>query len=221
MDTLSEPALPVARSCLPSPLKSPTATEKGTLPTPKFVAALKFPAPSPNRIETLFEPRLTTARSWLPSPLKSLTTTKKGTLPTAKFPAALKLPAPSPNRIDTVFETMSTTARSWLLSRLKSPTATEKGEVPAAKCAAGAKLTGVQVVGVVTVSVNVLVAVAPPLSKAVTVTVYVPAGCASVTRTTPVAGSPSSFPLKSVEAETLMLVVFAGAASGEIVVSPL
>ena len=44
------------------------------------------------------------------------------------------------------------------------------------------------VVGVVTVRVNVLVALAPPLSKALTVTVYIPAGCGSVTRTTPVAG---------------------------------
>ena len=84
-----------------------------------------------------------------------------------------------------------------------------------------AKLTGLHVTGVVTVSVNVLVAVAPPLSKAVTVTVYVPAGCASVTRTTPVVGSPSSLPLKSVEVETLMLVVLVGAASGVTVVSVL
>ena len=86
---------------------------------------------------------------------------------------------------------------------------------------AAAKLTGVHVAGVVTVSVNVLVAVAPPLLKAVTVTVYVPAGCASVTRTTPVVGSPSSVPLKLVEVETLMLVVLVGAASGVTVVSVL
>src|SRR6266704_5328722 len=48
-----------------------------------------------------------------------------------------------------------------------------------------------------------------------------PAGCASVTRTIPVAGSPSSLPLKSVEVETLMLVVFVGTASGVTVVSVL
>ena len=53
---------------------------------------------------------------------------------------------------------------------------------------AAAKLTGVHVAGVVTVRVNVLVAVRPPPLKALTVTVYVPAGCASVTRTTPVVG---------------------------------
>ena len=48
-----------------------------------------------------------------------------------------------------------------------------------------------------------------------------PAGCASVTRTTPVVGSPASVPLKSVEVETLMLVVLVGGASGVTVVSVL
>jgi len=86
---------------------------------------------------------------------------------------------------------------------------------------AAAKLTGVHVTGVVTVSVNVLVAVAPPLLNAVTVTVYVPAGCASVTRTTPVAGSASSVPSKLVEVETSILVVWVGVASGVMVVSVL
>ena len=75
--------------------------------------------------------------------------------------------------------------------------------------------------GVVTVNVNLLVAVKPPPLKALTVTVYVPAGCASVTRTTPVAGSPSSLPLKLVEVETLMLVALVGVASGITVVSVL
>src|SRR5204862_2736865 len=106
-------------------------------------------------------------------------------------------------------------------SPLKSPTATEPGLVPTPKFVAAAKLTGMHVTGVVTVSAKVLVAVGPPPLKAVTVTVYVPAGCASVTRTTPVAGSPSSVPSKLVEVETLMLVVLVGAASGVIVVSVL
>ena len=106
-------------------------------------------------------------------------------------------------------------------SPLKSPTATERGLVPAPKFAATAKLTGMHVAGVVTVNVNVLVAVEPAPLKALTVTVYVPAGCASVTCTTPVVGSPASVPLKFVEVETLMLVVFDGAASGVTVVSVL
>ena len=66
--------LAVARSCLPSPLKSPTATERGLLPAPKLVGALKLPAPSPNKIDTLFP--APTARSCLPSPLKSPTATE-------------------------------------------------------------------------------------------------------------------------------------------------
>ena len=74
---------------------------------------------------------------------------------------------------------------------------------------------------VMIVNVNVVVAVGALPLKAVTVTVYVPAGCASVTRTTPVAGSPSSRPLKLVEVKTFMLVVFVGAASGVTVVLPL
>jgi hypothetical protein len=111
-------------------------------------------------------------------------------------------------------------ARSCLPSPLKSPTPTERGPEPALKFAAAAKLTGVHVTGVVTVRVNVFV-LAPPLSKALTVTVYIPAGCASVTRTTPVVGFPSSVPLKLVDVETLMLVVLVGAASGVTVVSVL
>jgi hypothetical protein len=45
IDTLFESVLAMARSCLPSPLKSTTATEMG-LPTPQLVAAPKLPAPS-------------------------------------------------------------------------------------------------------------------------------------------------------------------------------
>ena len=89
----------------------------------------------------------------------------------AKFVGALKPPKPSPNKIDTSPELSLGTARSCLESPLKSPTATEFGALPATKFAAGAKLTGLHVAGVVTVNVKVLVAVAPPLSKAVTVTV--------------------------------------------------
>src|ERR1043166_4427361 len=103
--------LATARSWLPSPLKSPTATGTGLGPVTKFVAALKLPAPSPNKIDTLFEPSLATARSWLPSPLKSPTATVVGSLPTPKFVAALKLPVPSPNKIDTLFEISLATAR--------------------------------------------------------------------------------------------------------------
>ena len=51
IETLLESEFATARSCLPSPLKSPTATEIGPLPVPKLVAALKLPVPSPSRID--------------------------------------------------------------------------------------------------------------------------------------------------------------------------
>src|SRR5437870_540243 len=74
IDTLG--TLVTARSCLSSPLKSPTTTELALAPAPKLVGAPKLPAPSPNKIDTLFELLLATARSCLPSPLKSPTATE-------------------------------------------------------------------------------------------------------------------------------------------------
>ena len=81
MDTLEEPSLAVARSCLPSPLKSPTATETGEVPTVKLVAVIKDPLPVPSRMDTLLEPRLAVARSLMPSPLKSPTAAETGEVP--------------------------------------------------------------------------------------------------------------------------------------------
>jgi hypothetical protein len=54
-DTLLEPELAVARSCTPSPLKSPTATVIGICPTVKFDAGPKLPVPVPMRTDRLFE----------------------------------------------------------------------------------------------------------------------------------------------------------------------
>src|SRR5436189_1338190 len=109
---------------------------------------------------------------------------------------------------------------SCLLSPLKSPgIAVAALKSPAQKFAA-VKLGGAQVGGVVMARVKVFVALAPepPPLKALTRTMYVPAGCASVTRTMPVVGSASNLPWKPVEAETSILVVLAGVASGIIVV---
>ena len=82
-----------------------------------------------------------------------------------------------------------------------------------------AKLAGLHVAGVVTVNVNVLDDVRPAPFNDLTVTVYIPAGCGLVTRTTPVAGSLSIVPLKLVTVDTLMPVVLVGATSGLTVVS--
>ena len=55
--------LPAAKSCLPSPLKSPTATEKGWLPATKFAGGLKLPVPLPNKTERLNAEKLAVERS--------------------------------------------------------------------------------------------------------------------------------------------------------------
>ena len=55
MDTSSESKFAVAKSCTPSPLKSPIAKEIGLSPTPRVVVPLKPPSPSPRRMDTLSE----------------------------------------------------------------------------------------------------------------------------------------------------------------------
>jgi hypothetical protein len=49
-DTLLEPKLAAAKSCRPSPLKSPTVTEKGPLAVAKFRAAWKLPVTSARNV---------------------------------------------------------------------------------------------------------------------------------------------------------------------------
>src|SRR5580765_2541133 len=168
----------------------------------KVAGPLKWPAPSPNKTDTVpvHAPELAVARSCLPSPLKSPTATEKSGNPTKNAVAGPKLPVPSPNEIETVLELGPAVTRSCWPSPLKSPTATESAGLPKFTTPP-AKLTGLQVAGVVTVRVKVLVAVRAPALRALTVTKYVPAGCASVTRTAPVTGFASSVPWKLVEVE--------------------
>ena len=74
---LLELALATARSETVSPLKSPTATERGRVPAPKLVAGVpNKPVPLPKRIETLLEKMLCTAISKNVSMLKSPTATE-------------------------------------------------------------------------------------------------------------------------------------------------
>ena len=63
---------------------------------------MKFPVPSPRKMETVLLSALATAKSSLPSPLKSPTATERGSTPVAGDEARLKFPVPSPNRIETV-----------------------------------------------------------------------------------------------------------------------
>ena len=108
MLTLAESSLATARSGLPSRLKSPTATEKGLVPTfsGEEGAAVKSPVPVPSRMLTLLEPALATARSGRPSRLKSPTATELGWVPTlsGEVGAAAKSPVPVPSRMVTVLE---------------------------------------------------------------------------------------------------------------------
>src|SRR3989442_717044 len=117
---------------MPSPLKSPTATDRGFLPTVKVRAAWKDPSPLPSSTETESEPALATARSGTPSPLKSPTATERACEPVAKPRAAWKVPSPLPSSTEIEEVSKSTppaTARSGTPSPLKSPTAAEKGRV--------------------------------------------------------------------------------------------
>src|SRR5262249_7878868 len=65
------PALATARSRWPSPLKSPTATDRGPCPAGKLRAVWKLPSPLPRSTLTLSLPKLATTRSSRPSPLTS------------------------------------------------------------------------------------------------------------------------------------------------------
>jgi len=84
IETLLEVKFAVARSLLPSLLKSPTAIELGPAPTGKLVGAPKLPVPVPSRIETLLEAPFAVARSLLPSLLKSPIVTEAEFVPAAK-----------------------------------------------------------------------------------------------------------------------------------------
>ena len=62
IETVFEKTLVTAKSCLPSPLKSPIATEAGPEPTLTLLELLKPPKPSPRRIETVVS--LSLSHSW-------------------------------------------------------------------------------------------------------------------------------------------------------------
>ena len=95
----------MARSGLPSRLKSPVVIESGLKPVFAAIAEVKPPAPLPVRTETLSEPWLAVARSVLPSPLKSPVLIERGCVPVlAAFTTEVNPPAPSPVRTETLFE---------------------------------------------------------------------------------------------------------------------
>src|SRR5258707_1161081 len=83
-ETVAEPWLAAARSGLPSPLRSPMATEWGFFPEAKVCCEAKAGAVAAGAVvlcrtaEALAEFALATARSGLPSPLRSPMATKMG-----------------------------------------------------------------------------------------------------------------------------------------------
>src|SRR5271170_2112019 len=123
-------------SCLPSPLKSATATAVEPVSAAGLGAAVKVPSPLPSKIDTLLLPALATARSATPSPLKSATATEVGAIPVAGLATAVNVPSPLPSKIDTLLLPEFVTAKSRRPSPLKSATAMDVGLSPVAGLAA-------------------------------------------------------------------------------------
>ncbi len=144
-----EPALAVAKSGLPSPLKSPVATDTGSVPTRglEVFGQQNPPAPSPRRTAALSERLLATSTSFFAFPLMSAATTDSGLLmPSRTEKATLKLPVPSPRRTDRLPSSLRgspsrlATTRSAMPSESKSPTTTDVGASPTATSGAAVKL---------------------------------------------------------------------------------
>ncbi len=153
-DAVSLPLLAVTRSGKPSPLTSPSATAKGSLPVAKVCWGAKEGVVAPGAVvlssvvfsstPTFLSEELATRRSGLPSPLTSPNAAEKGLLPVAKVCWAAKEDVADPGAV--VFSSTPTvpspslaTRRSGLPSPLTSPTATETGFPPVAKVCWGAK----------------------------------------------------------------------------------
>lgn len=71
IDTAANPALATARSCLPSLLRSETATAFGAKAVAKLAGAANVPDPVPIKTDTSLVPPLAVTRSTMPSSLKS------------------------------------------------------------------------------------------------------------------------------------------------------
>lgn len=90
---------------MPSPLKSPTASQTGRAPAPRYVSvlagtAVNPPEPFPKKIVMLLLTTFAVARSGMPSPLKSPTMIEAGPDPGALngLPeAAVNPPDPFPS----------------------------------------------------------------------------------------------------------------------------
>src|SRR6201988_3416571 len=90
------PSLPVARSSLPSVLKSAVTIDSGFVPTVKLVGEAKPACPFPTKRETEVEKSRVITRSSFPSLVKSARASALGRIPLASVPDTEKLPKPSP-----------------------------------------------------------------------------------------------------------------------------
>ena len=137
----------IARSGLPSPLKSPIETEAGFDPVANVVWAAYDGVVAPGTVVlrstlTELELRLAIARSGLPSPLKSPIETEMGFEPVANVVWAAYVGVVAPSAVVlrstlTELEFKLATARSGLPSPFKSPIATEAALSPVANVACG------------------------------------------------------------------------------------
>src|SRR5947209_6223447 len=82
--------LATARSCTPSPLRSPTVTYTGSLSTGKVCTGWKVPSPLPSSTDTVVSRWLVITRSGLPSRLKSPTAMKQGWMSTQQRVEAVR-----------------------------------------------------------------------------------------------------------------------------------
>ena len=89
--------LDVAKSSLPSRLKSPIAMPNGPFPVWWLTRSRKVPSPLPSNTLALLEEVLATARSSLPSPLISAVLTQAGPVAVAEVICGSKLPSPLRN----------------------------------------------------------------------------------------------------------------------------
>jgi hypothetical protein len=78
IETLSSISFVTARSRMPLPVKSPTATAEGPFPTGIKIGARKLPSLRPSRIDTSLVLSSGMIRSSMPLPVRSAATTSGG-----------------------------------------------------------------------------------------------------------------------------------------------
>jgi len=150
MEAVPLPLFAVAKSGLPSPLKSPMLTDWGLLPVVRStlvakVGVVALVAVVLSRMEALLLLEFATAKSGFPSPLMSPMLTKIGKLPVVRSTLVAKvgvvaLVAVVLSRMEALLSPRFVTAKSGLPSPLKSPMLTDSELVPVVKSTLVAKV---------------------------------------------------------------------------------